>query len=237
MIVDSSPESGDGVSKDLLGDFVSSLARIDAGAPDCLDSSTLARALYSSDASIYRVVPRAVARPRSVDEVAALMRAAAEVGLPVTTRGAGTSCAGNAIGEGLVIDLARHLHTIHSLDPESRTAVVDPGVIQDRLQDAGRPHGLRFGPDPSTSTRCTIGGMIGNNACGPRALGYGRTCDNVVQADLLTAAGDIPRSARRQCRGFASVPVERTLPRRIWGSSAPSSAPSPVRCPATSWSI
>lgn len=190
MIVDSSPESGDGVSKDLLGDFVSSLARIDAGAPDCLDSSTLARALYSSDASIYRVVPRAVARPRSVDEVAALMRAAAEVGLPVTTRGAGTSCAGNAIGEGLVIDLARHLHTIHSLDPESRTAVVDPGVIQDRLQDAGRPHGLRFGPDPSTSTRCTIGGMIGNNACGPRALGYGRTCDNVVQADLLTAAGD-----------------------------------------------
>lgn len=176
---------------ELLGDFVSTLGRLDSGAPDCLDSSTLARALYSSDASIYRVVPTAVARPRSVEEVTALVRAAAEVGLPVTTRGAGTSCAGNAIGEGLVIDLARHLHTIHQLDPEARTAVVDPGVIQASLQDAGRPHGLRFGPDPSTSTRCTIGGMIGNNACGPRALGYGRTCDNVVSVDLLTAAGDV----------------------------------------------
>ncbi len=208
------------LGSDLLGDFVSALTRLDAGAADCLDSSTLARALYSSDASIYRVVPRAVARPRSVDELTALVRAAAEVGLPVTSRGAGTSCAGNAIGEGLVVDLARHLRTIHRLDPEEGTAVVDPGVVQASLQAAGRPHGLRFGPDPSTSTRCTIGGMIGNNACGPRALGYGRTCDNVVQADLLTAAGDRldlragscedPRLARLRDLATANLGVIRT---------------------------
>lgn len=218
MTVDNhSPAASD---SDLLADFVSALGSIDSGAPECLDSSTLARALYSSDASIYRVVPQVVARPRSVEETAALVRAAATVGLPVTTRGAGTSCAGNAIGEGLVIDLARHLHTIHSLDPQTRTAVVDPGVIQAALQDAGRPHGLRFGPDPSTSTRCTIGGMIGNNACGPRALGYGRTCDNVVSLDLLTAAGDIltvtpgssadPRLARLKALADANLGVIRT---------------------------
>ena len=177
------------VSTDLLDEFRAALSGTDSRAVDCLDDSTLARALYSSDASIYRVVPRVVAHPRDVEEVAALVTAAGRVGLPVTGRGAGTSCAGNAVGEGLVIDLARHLHTIHSLDPQTRTAVVDPGVVQAALQAAGKPYGLRFGPDPSTSTRCTIGGMIGNNACGPRALGYGRTCDNVAEADLLTAAG------------------------------------------------
>lgn len=177
------------VGNDLLNDFRAELRRTDPAAAECLDDSTLARALYSSDASIYRVVPAAVAHPRSAEETAALVRAAGAVGLPVTGRGAGTSCAGNAVGEGLIIDLSRHLHTIHRLDPGSRTAVVDPGVVQASLQAAGRPYGLRFGPDPSTSTRCTIGGMIGNNACGPRALGYGRTCDNVVDAELLTADG------------------------------------------------
>ncbi|HET8970280.1 MAG TPA: FAD-binding and (Fe-S)-binding domain-containing protein, partial [Candidatus Nanopelagicales bacterium] len=110
--------------------------------------------------------------------------------LPVTTRGAGTSIAGNAIGPGLVVDVARHLSQIHSVDPESRTAVVDPGVVQAVLQKAAAPYGLRFGPDPSTHTRCTIGGMIGNNACGPRALGYGKSADNVVALEVITGSGE-----------------------------------------------
>lgn len=172
----------------LLDDFRAQLRRLDPGALTCLDDSTLARALYSSDASIYRVVPLAVAHPRSVEELQGLVTAAGQVGLPITGRGAGTSCAGNAVGEGLVIDLARHLTGLE-VDAESGTAIVDPGVVQESLQRAARPHGLRFGPDPSTSTRCTIGGMIGNNACGPRALGYGRTGDNLVELDLLTADG------------------------------------------------
>ena len=143
------------------------------GVGDVLDTTKLTRALYSSDASVYRVVPQAVARPRTTEELLTVLDAARSIGMPVTTRGAGTSCAGNAVGPGLVVDVARYLNRVHAVDPESRTAVVDPGVVQAVLQQAAAPYGLRFGPDPSTHTRCTIGGMIGNNACGPRALGYG----------------------------------------------------------------
>ena len=166
----------------------SALAR--QGLRDVLDTSALARALYSTDASLYRVVPQAVARPRTTDELAEVLAAARAVGMPITTRGAGTSCAGNAVGPGLVVDTSRHLNRIVSLDPEARTAVVQPGVVQALLTKAGAAHGLRFGPDPSTHTRCTIGGMIGNNACGPRALGYGRSADNVVALDVITGAGE-----------------------------------------------
>lgn len=161
------------------------------GLADIIDGSTLTRALYSSDASLYRVPPLAVAVPRTTDELISVTRAALEVGLPITVRGAGTSCAGNAVGPGLVIDVSKRLTTIHSIDPETRTAVIDPGVVQETLQLAARPFGLRLGPDPSTSTRCTVGGMIGNNACGPRALGYGRMADNVVSLDIITGTGEL----------------------------------------------
>jgi FAD/FMN-containing dehydrogenase/Fe-S oxidoreductase len=160
------------------------------GIGDVLDTSKLTRALYSSDASVYRVVPEAVARPRTVEELIAVLDGARSVGVSVTTRGAGTSCAGNAVGPGLVIDVARHLNRVHSVDPDARIAVVDPGVVQAALQQEAAPYGLRFGPDPSTHTRCTIGGMIGNNACGPRALGYGKTADNVVALEVVTGSGE-----------------------------------------------
>ncbi|GAA2183317.1 FAD-binding and (Fe-S)-binding domain-containing protein [Brooklawnia cerclae] len=157
----------------------------------CLDESTLARALYSSDASIYRVVPQVVARPRSTDELITVVRAALKAGLPITGRGAGTSCAGNAVGPGLVIDMGRYLGHVLSVDAEAGTAVVEPGVVQSSLQAAVQPHGWRYGPDPSTSNRCTIGGMIGNNACGPRALGYGRSADNIVELEVVTGTGEL----------------------------------------------
>ena len=153
------------------------------------DRSPLSRALYSSDASLYRVVPEAVFVPDDVAGLAAAVDAALAERLPITMRGAGTSCAGNAVGAGLVID-TRRLNRIESLDPESRLAVVQPGVVQAELTAAGAPHGLRLGPDPSTATRCTIGGMIGNNACGPRALGYGRTSDVVCGLDVITGTGE-----------------------------------------------
>ena len=155
-----------------------------------LDETTMTRALYSTDASLYRVVPQGVAHPRDAAELAAVVDAARASRLPLTTRGAGTSCAGNAVGPGVVVDVARHLTTIHSIDAAERTAVVDPGVVQDVLSRAAQQVGLRFGPDPSTFTRCTIGGMIGNNACGPRALGYGRSSDNVVALDVITGTGE-----------------------------------------------
>src|SRR3712207_4118081 len=159
-----------------------------AGVTD-VDDSGLARALYSSDGSLYRVLPRAVVRPRHVDEMAATLEVCRTLGVPLTTRGAGTSIAGNAVGPGVVMDTSRHLNRVLAVDADARTATVQPGVVQAALQAAAKPAGLRFGPDPSTHNRCTIGGMIGNNACGSRALGYGRTSDNVVGLDVVTGAG------------------------------------------------
>lgn len=156
-----------------------------------VDASSLTRGMFSSDASIYRVVPEGVTFPRTREELVEISRAALAAGVPITLRGAGTSCAGNAIGPGLVIDVSRHLNRVLEVDPVARTATVEPGVVQEVLQRHTAPHGLRFGPDPSSSSRCTIGGMIANNACGPRALGYGRTSDNIVELEVLTGTGDL----------------------------------------------
>jgi FAD/FMN-containing dehydrogenase/Fe-S oxidoreductase len=160
----------------------------EAGVRD-VDAGTRRRAEYSSDASNYRVVPQAVAFPRDVDEVVALVELARRESVPLTARGAGTSVAGNAIGPGLVMDLSRHLCHVRAIDAEARTALVEPGVVLSSLQRAAAPHGLRFGPDPSTANRCTIGGMIGNNACGPHALAFGRTADNVLELDVIDGRG------------------------------------------------
>jgi FAD/FMN-containing dehydrogenase/Fe-S oxidoreductase len=173
-------------SPDTGRELVDALRR--AGIAD-VDDSGLARALYSSDASLYRVLPRAVVRPRHADEMLATLEVCRSLGVPLTARGAGTSIAGNAVGPGVVLDTSRYLSAVRAVDPEARTATVEPGLVQAALQTAARPAGLRFGPDPSTHNRCTIGGMIGNNACGSRALGYGRTSDNVVGLDVVTGDG------------------------------------------------
>lgn len=154
-----------------------------------VDASTRRRAEYSTDASNYRVVPRVVVFPRDVDDVLAALEVARSAGAPLTSRGAGTSVAGNAIGPGVVLDFSRHVNRVVSLDPEAGTALVEPGVIMAALQDAAKPHGLRFGPDPSTWTRATLGGMIGNDACGPHAVAYGRTSANVLSLDVVDGAG------------------------------------------------
>ena len=154
-----------------------------------VDDSPRRRAEYSSDASNYRVVPQVVVFPRDVDDMLAAAQVAREAGTPLTTRGAGTSIAGNAVGTGIVLDTSRHLGQVLEIDPQARVARVQPGVILGRLQAAARPHGLRFGPDPSTWSRATLGGMIGNNACGAHALAYGRTADNVIELDVLDGTG------------------------------------------------
>lgn len=160
-----------------------------AGVGDVL-SDHASRAHYSSDASLYRLVPAVVVRPRDAGEVAATMDVARTYGVPIVPRGGGTSVAGNAISTGVVMDFSKHMNQIVAIDPQARTATVQPGVIQSHLQRAAGDYGLLFGPDPSTMTRCTIGGMIGNNACGSRTLGYGRTSDNVRALELLTAHGE-----------------------------------------------
>lgn len=158
------------------------------GVGDASDS-LLTRSLHASDASLYRVEPLAVAAPRAIDELEGALAAARALEVPVTMRGTGTSIAGNAIGPGLVIDTRRHLHRILEVDTEAGTALVEPGVIHAALQNRAQAAGWRFGPDPSTHDRCTIGGMVGNNACGTRALGYGRTSDNTLGLDVITGAG------------------------------------------------
>ncbi|WP_329251986.1 FAD-binding oxidoreductase [Streptomyces sp. NBC_01478] len=154
------------------------------------------RALTTMDASNYRRVPLGVVAPRDADDVAAVLAACRAHGVPVVARGGGTSIAGQATGTGVVLDFTRHMNGLLSLDPASRTAVVQPGLVLDRLQQAAAPHGLRFGPDPSTHSRCTLGGMIGNNSCGSHSVAWGTTADNVSELSVLTARGDRLTSGR-----------------------------------------
>ncbi|MFD5226743.1 FAD-binding and (Fe-S)-binding domain-containing protein [Microbacterium sp. NPDC058342] len=152
-------------------------------------ASSARRAQYSSDASNYRVPPQVVVAPRDVDDVLAIVDVARRRGAPLTMRGAGTSVAGNAIGTGIVVDTSVHLNRVREIDPEGATALVEPGAVLARINDAARAHGLRFGPDPSTHARATIGGVLGNNACGAHALAYGRAADNVIELDVVDGRG------------------------------------------------
>jgi FAD/FMN-containing dehydrogenase/Fe-S oxidoreductase len=176
-----------------------------------VSDSVLRRALYACDASLYRVVPAVVAHPREAAEAGAALAVCRELGVPLTCRGAGTSIAGNAVGPGVVLDFSKHMHRVLRVEPDQRTAAVEPGVVQAALQRAAAPFGLRFGPDPSSHNRCTIGGMIGNNACGSRSLAYGRTSDNVEALDILTVAGGqltlaAPAPRREPAGGGAGPP-------------------------------
>ncbi|MEI4272276.1 FAD-linked oxidase C-terminal domain-containing protein [Klenkia sp. LSe6-5] len=166
-------------------------ARLRAAGLTEVEEGSRRRAEYSSDASNHRVVPAAVAHPRHVDEVLAALGVCRDLGVPLTMRGGGTSIAGNAIGAGLVLDSSRHLTRIVDLDPGAGTAVVEPGVVLDRITDAGAPYGLAYGPDPSTHSRATIGGTLGNNACGAHAMSAGRAADTVVSLRVATAAGEV----------------------------------------------
>ncbi|MGW6919202.1 FAD-binding and (Fe-S)-binding domain-containing protein [Kitasatospora sp. NPDC054939] len=148
------------------------------------------RTVYSHDASNYRHLPLGVVKPADIDDVRTALALCRRYGTPVVARGAGTSVGGQAIGPGaVVLDFRRHLGAVLEVDPDARTARVEPGTVLDDLQRAARPYGLRFGPDPSTHSRCTIGGMIGNNSCGAHSIAWGRTADNVEALDLLLADG------------------------------------------------
>ena len=164
-------------------------AQLDREVRGDVDLSATARATHSADASIYRHPPLGVVYPLDGDDAAAVVALAREHGVAVTMRGAGTSIAGQVLGSGLVLDCSRHMTGISDLDPEARTAWVAPGTILDTLRGAAAPHGLTFGPDPSTHSRCTLGGMIGNDSCGSHSVAWGRTADNVEELDLLLADG------------------------------------------------
>jgi FAD/FMN-containing dehydrogenase/Fe-S oxidoreductase len=147
------------------------------------------RALYATDASNYRQLPIGVVTPRSREDILATVETCRHHRAPILARGGGTSLAGQCCNAAVVLDMSRHYGRILSLDPEARTARIQPGVVLDDLRAAARGHGLSFGPDPSTHSRCTLGGMLGNNSCGVHSVMTGKTVDNVVSLEVLTYDG------------------------------------------------
>ena len=153
----------------------------------------LTRQLYATDASIYQIEPIGAAFPRSAREASAVIRAAAEAGVPVTPRGAGTSLVGNAIGKGLIVEFSRYNRQITDLDLEKQSVRVEAGVVLDQLNDFLRPHEFCFGPDVATSSRATLGGMIANNSSGARCPIYGTTADHVISLEIVMADGRVEK--------------------------------------------
>jgi len=148
------------------------------------------RGRYSTDASIYQVEPIGVVVPRSEEAARAAMAIAAESGIPLLPRGAGSSQCGQTVGAALVIDHSKYLNRLVQVDPQAMRAEVQPGLVLDALNAALRPHGLWFPVDVSTSAKATLGGMAGNNSCGSRSIAYGNMVHNVLAIDAVTAEGE-----------------------------------------------
>ncbi|HUL56334.1 MAG TPA: FAD-binding oxidoreductase, partial [Usitatibacter sp.] len=163
------------------------------------------RGRYSTDASIYQVVPVGVVVPRTADAAIAAMQVAAEQGVAILPRGAGTSQCGQTVGEALVIDDSKYLNRTVELDAASRRAVVEPGKVLDALNGELREHGLWFPVDVSTSAQATIGGMAGNNSCGSRSLAYGNMVDRVSAIDAWLPTGVRGRFATMEASADAAI--------------------------------
>lgn len=157
--------------------------------PGNCDFSEAALALYACDASNYRQIPIGVVTPRNADDVVAVTALCRQHGLPVLMRGGGTSQNGQCVNTAVVLDCSRHMNRVLQIDVASRTALVEPGVVCDALKAQAERSGLTFGPDPATHSRCTLGGMIGNNSCGPHSMLAGKTVENVEALEVLTADG------------------------------------------------
>jgi FAD/FMN-containing dehydrogenase/Fe-S oxidoreductase len=153
----------------------------------------LTRQLYATDASPYQIVPQAVAFPKNPAQASSIIRAAAQAGVPVIPRGAGTGLSGGAIGEGLVIDFAKHNRQIFDFDKERRTVRIGPGVVLDQLNSFLKPRGFRFGPDVATSSRATLGGMIANDSSGSHTPVYGTTGMHVNELQIVLADGNVAK--------------------------------------------
>lgn len=145
--------------------------------------------LYATDASLYAIQPLAVVVPRSASAVRRTVELARDAETPVIARGSGTSLSGQSIGAGIVIDFSKYMNRIVAIDPEQRTARIQPGVVLDVFNAALAPHGLQFGPEVATSSRANLGGMIGNNSAGARSILHGKVVDHVVELDVVLADG------------------------------------------------
>lgn len=156
-----------------------------------LDSAS--KILYSTDASAYQIEPLGVAFPKTQDDLQAVVELAAKYKIPILPRGSGSSLAGQAIGEALILDCSRHLNKIVEIDPETHSAIVEPGVVLANLNRAAAQYGLTFGPDPASAERATLGGVIGNNATGAHSILYGMSADHLLEAEVLLSDGSVVR--------------------------------------------
>jgi FAD/FMN-containing dehydrogenase/Fe-S oxidoreductase len=148
-----------------------------------------ARAAYAFDASNYRQVPIGVVLPRGAADIVAAMEVCRDLGAPVLPRGGGTSQCGQCVNVAVVIDCSKYLNRVLAVDPHARVARVEPGAVCDALREAAERHALTFAPDPATHSRCTLGGMIGNNSCGPHSVMAGKTVENIERLEVLTYDG------------------------------------------------
>ena len=169
-------------------DFISELRRHFTGD---IRLDPAARILYSTDASIYQIEPLGVVLPRTQEDLHAAVELAAKYKVPVLPRGSGSSLAGQAIGEALILDCSRYLNKIVEINPEEGTAIVEPGVILSTLNRVAAKQGLTFGPDPASAERATMGGVIGNNATGAHSILYGMSADHLLAADVILSDGTL----------------------------------------------
>ena len=172
----------------LSPDFINELSKHFTGD---LRFDTASRILYSTDASMYQIEPLGVAIPKTQDDLQSAVELAAKYKVPILPRGSGSSLGGQAVGEALILDCSRWLDSIIEIDPRSKTATVEPGVVLATLNAVAAKQGLMFGPDPASAERATMGGVIGNNATGAHSILYGMTADHLISADVILGDGTL----------------------------------------------
>ena len=182
-------------------------------------SDSLHKIAYATDASAYREIPKGVAYPESVQDIQELIALAARKGTHLIPRAGGTSIAGQVVGDGIVVDVTRHFNQILEINAEEKWVRTQPGVIRDVLNAALKPYGLFFSPETSTTSRCCVGGMFGNNSCGSHSLIYGSTRDHVLEATAVLSDGSV-----EVFKEYTLSELEARFGARFWEGEPPSLA-------------
>ncbi|MFT5762473.1 MAG: FAD/FMN-containing dehydrogenase/Fe-S oxidoreductase [Polaribacter sp.] len=176
----------------------------------------LHKSIYATDASVYRKIPLAVAFPKDIEDIQELIAFATEHQITLIPRTAGTSLAGQCVGDGIIVDVSKYFTNIISFDEKAKTITVEPGIIRDELNLYLKPYGLFFGPNTSTSNRCMIGGMVGNNSSGSTSIRYGVTRDKVVRIDAILSDGSLATFSEITSQEFKNKTEEETLEGNIY---------------------
>ena len=176
----------------------------------------MSRQLYSTDASIYQIEPIGIVLPKTQDDVIATIELAKKYKVPVLPRGAGTSLAGQTVGNAIVIDFSKYMRNIIEVNQEEKWAITEPGIILDELNSKLKNTGMHFSPDPSTSNRGNIGGALGNNSCGAHSIVWGKTVDNILEIDSILSNGNIAKFGRINKKQILEKAKKTTLESNIY---------------------